>query len=64
VSIAAGKTTYSKTQYDQSSGSEKAVDLGLWPPYRSLDETNQWWRVELDDTVYVRVLAIQNEDCE
>jgi len=64
VNIAEGRPTFRKAQYNQYFGSEKAVDVNPGSSYRSLDETNQWWRVELDDTVYVRILAIRNEDCE
>jgi len=64
VNIAEGRPTFRKARYNRYFGSEKAVDVNPGSYYRSLDETNQWWRVELDDTVYVRILAIRNEDCE
>lgn len=64
MNIAEGRPTFRKARYNQNFGSEKAVDVNPGSSYKSLDETNQWWRVELDDTVYVRILAIRNEDCE
>jgi len=63
VNIAEDRPTYSKTlKIYRSSG--KAVDVDPYTFYKSVDENNQWWRVKLEDTVYVRLLAIRNQDCE
>ncbi|KAF6017476.1 hypothetical protein EB796_024217 [Bugula neritina] len=63
VNIAEDRPTYSKTLITYRS-SGKAVDVNPFTFYKSVDENNQWWRVKLKDTVYVRLLAIRNEDSE
>jgi len=64
VNIAEERLTLSKTQYSIHRVSGKAVDVALRTFYRSEDKPEQWWRVELDGTVYVKELSVQSKECE